>query len=178
MNLVAGCMGYKTESLFWRWNGRFGEGRTNTPGIPCKKNIDRQTTIDNSKVGKHITKCSTWFWPWSVTMPHYAPLSHYRSLNWKVYNSFLDLKLFGTIDTGQGSKCFGTTTLSLNMKLRFWCAECVDWNTRCTSRSMLMWFVHSKLATIFSIKKSTWFPSQPSARNQRITWFFVFCQLP
>lgn len=68
-------------------------------------------------------------------------------------NSFLDLKLFGTIDTGQGSKCFGTTTIiSLNMKLRFWCAECLDWNKRCTSGSILMWFVHSKLASIFSIE--------------------------
>ena len=70
-------------------NGRFGEGRTNTQGIQWKMNIARQTAIDNSKMGKNITKCSTWFWPWSVTMPHYAPLSHYRSVNWKVIHSWI-----------------------------------------------------------------------------------------
>lgn len=89
MRLVAGCMGYKAESLFWRWNGRFGEGRTNTQGIQWKMNIARQTAIDNSNIGKNITKCSTWFWPWSVTMPHYAHLSHYRSVNWKVIHSWI-----------------------------------------------------------------------------------------
>ena len=63
-------------------------GLAKAQGIWRKINIDSslflQANIENNK-GEDTTSCLTSFWPWTVAMPYFAPVSHCPSENWKFF---------------------------------------------------------------------------------------------